>query len=82
MVSEFKELSRLCKRHRDLRFTGDYRDYHLERMGQSCLYNVLVNQRGAIEKNSWDACLPYMLMRVELVCRTALLVAGNRIPAY
>ena len=62
-VSEFEELIRLCKRQRYLRFTGDYRDYHLERKGQSCLYDVPLNQRGALEK--------FRGKRVRLICEGA-----------
>lgn len=62
-VSEFEELQRLCKRQRYVRFTGDYRDYHLERKGQSCLYDVPLNQRGALEK--------FRGRRVRLICEGA-----------
>ncbi len=59
-VTHFEELVRLCKRECYLRFTGDYRDYHLERKGQSCLYGVPVTQRGALER--------YRGKRVRLIC--------------
>ncbi len=62
-LSEFEELMRISKRQRYLRFTGDYRDYHLERKGQSCLYDVPVNQRGALEK--------FRGHRVRLICEGA-----------
>ena len=59
----FEELLRICKRQSYLRFTGDYRDYHLERKGQSCLYDVPLNQRGALEK--------FRGHRVRLICEGA-----------
>ena len=31
-----------------LKFTGDFRDYHLQTKGQHCLYQVPLNQRGAL----------------------------------
>jgi hypothetical protein len=62
-VSEFEELLRLCKLQRYFRFTGDFRDYHLERKGQSCLYDVPANQRGALEK--------FRGKRVRLICEGA-----------
>ena len=62
-VSYFEELMRLCKRQRYLRFTGDFRDYHLERKGQSCLYDVPLNQRGALQK--------FQGKRVRLICEGA-----------
>ena len=61
--SVFEELLRLCKQQRYLRFTGDFRDYHLERKGQSCLYDVPANQRGALEK--------FRGMRIRLICEGA-----------
>jgi len=30
-------------------FQGDFRDYHLQRKGQHCLYFVPINQRGALK---------------------------------
>ena len=62
-VAEFEELLALCKRERYLRFTGDYRDYHLERKGQSCLYDVPVNQWGALQK--------FRGRRIRLICEGA-----------
>jgi hypothetical protein len=62
-VSKFEELIQLCNKQRYLRFTGDYRDYHLERKGQSCLYDVPLNQRGALEK--------FRGKRARLICEGA-----------
>lgn len=45
----FAQLEVLTKRERYLLFTGDYRDYHLERKGQSCIYAVPLSQRGALK---------------------------------
>jgi hypothetical protein len=44
-IQLFEQLMALTKRDKYIRFTGDYRDYHLERKGQSCLYDVPLNQR-------------------------------------
>ena len=62
-VAEFEDLQRICRRYRYLRFTGDYRDYHVERKGQSCLYDVPLNQRGALEK--------FRGKRIRLICEGA-----------
>lgn len=68
--SLFEKLIQLCKRERYFRFTGDYRDYHLERKGQSCLYDVPFNQRGALEKCRGR--------RVRLICEGAWNQYGGR----
>ncbi len=39
----------LAKRERYLSFTADCRYYHLERKGEHCLYDVPLNQRGALQ---------------------------------
>lgn len=57
LYSRFEEL---VTRKSYLAFTGDCRDYHLERKGQSCLYDVPLNQRGALAK--------FAGKRVRLVC--------------
>jgi len=46
----FSKLQRLVESESYLRFRGDYRDYHLERKGQSCLFDIPENQRGALQK--------------------------------
>ena len=56
----YAEFERLVKSREYLFFTGDCRDYHLERKGQSCLYDVPLNQRGALAK--------FAGKRVRLVC--------------
>ena len=60
LYSQFEEL---VTRKSYVAFTGDCRDYHLERKGQSCLYDVPVNQRGALEK--------FRGHRVRLICEGA-----------
>jgi len=59
----FEELMALTKRERYQRFTGDYRDYYLQRKGQSCLYDVPIGQRGALEK--------FQDKRIRLICEGA-----------
>ncbi len=49
-MSLFSELLRLTKSGRYLHFKGDFRDYHLERKGQSCIYQIPLNQKGALSK--------------------------------
>ena len=49
-VSEFEKLPLLCKCHRYLRFSDDYRDYHLEINGQSCLCYGPVDQGPTLGK--------------------------------
>lgn len=39
----------LAHREKYLEFRGDFRDYHLQRKGQHCLYVVPVDQRGALQ---------------------------------
>ena len=57
LYSQFEEL---VTRKSYVAFTGDCRIYHLERKGQSCLYDVPLNQRGALSK--------FAGKRVRLVC--------------
>ena len=45
----FDEFLKLAKKEKYLEFRGDFRDYHLERKGQHCLYVVPINQRGALQ---------------------------------
>jgi hypothetical protein len=59
----FKQLERLTSKERYLRFSGDFRDYHLERKGQSCLYDVPHTQRGALSK--------FRGSRIRLICAGA-----------
>lgn len=53
----FEQLMALTKRERYMRFTGDY---HLERKGQSCLYDVPLDQRGALKN--------FRGKRIRLIC--------------
>ena len=46
----FAELQRLAGRKAYLRFTVDSRDYRLSGSGNSCLYQVPLNQRGALSQ--------------------------------
>ncbi len=62
-VKLFDLLEDLTKRGRYFSFTGDYRDYHLERKGQSCLYDVPMSQRGALKI--------FRGKRVRLICAGA-----------
>ena len=56
----FAKLDRLVEGESYLRFRGDYRDYHLERKGQSCLFDIPENQRGALQK--------FRGQRIRLIC--------------
>ncbi len=56
----YKEFEQLAERHCYLTFVADYRDYYLERKGQSCLYDVPKTQRGALAKLAGK--------RIRLVC--------------
>jgi hypothetical protein len=62
-IKLFEQLMALTKRGRYFRFTGDYRDYHLERKGQSCMYEVPLDQRGALKK--------FRGKRIRLICEGA-----------
>ena len=62
-IKLFEQLIALTKRGRYFRFTGDYRDYHLERKGQSCMYEVPLDQRGALKK--------FRGKRIRLICEGA-----------
>ena len=46
---KFAELEKRLQDEGYLKFTGDYRDYHLERKGQACLYVIPETQRGALK---------------------------------
>ncbi len=59
----FEMLIRLANQERYFSFKGDFRDYHLERKGQSCLYDVPENQRGAL--------LQFRGRRIRLICEGA-----------
>lgn len=56
----YAAFERLAKRERYLAFSGDCRDYHLERKGQHCLYDIPFDQRGALRHLAGK--------RVRLVC--------------
>ena len=45
----FDEFLNLAETENYLKFTGDYRDYHLQRKAEHCLYFVPENQRGALQ---------------------------------
>ena len=48
-IELFDAFLRLASKEKYLEFTGDFRDYHLQRKGQHCLYVVPENQRGALQ---------------------------------
>lgn len=56
----FEDFLKLAKREKYLEFRGDFRDYHLQRKGQHCLYVVPLNQRGALQV--------YAGKKVRLIC--------------
>lgn len=58
--SIFSEFERLAKKKKYLFFTGDFRDYHIERKGEHCLYDVPVTQKGALKI--------FCGRRIRLVC--------------
>lgn len=55
-----KELDALCAKHGYIGFEGDYRNYGLQRVGQSLRYDVPMNKRG------WLA--PFRGKRVRIIC--------------
>ena len=55
--SIFLEFERLAKKKKYLFFTGDFRNYHIERKGEHCLYDVPVTQKGAFLWEENSACL-------------------------
>jgi endogenous inhibitor of DNA gyrase (YacG/DUF329 family) len=59
-VAAFKHLEEVAAQEGYLRFTGDFRSYHLERKGESCLYDIPMTQRGALQ--------PFCGKRVRLIC--------------
>jgi hypothetical protein len=42
----FDDLVELLKKKKYIQFEGDFREYHLTRVGESCLFNVPINRRG------------------------------------
>jgi hypothetical protein len=56
----FAKFKRLAKIKRYLLFTADVRDYQLYGSGKSCLFDVPINQRGALKK--------FAGKRIRLVC--------------
>jgi len=59
----FEHLMLVTKRERYFRFAGDHRDYHLVRKGQSCLYDIPLNQLGALRR--------FRGHRIRLICAGA-----------
>lgn len=59
-IELFAAFESMAKREKYLHFTGDFRDYHLQTKGQHCLYDVPVNQRGALKV--------FAGKRIRLVC--------------
>ncbi len=56
----FDEFEKLAHAAGYLKFTGDWRDYHLQRKGEHCLYMIPPGQRGALAV--------FAGKRVRLVC--------------
>ena len=56
----FAEFQRLAKQKRYFLFTADGRDYLLYKSGNSCIFDVPANQRGALKK--------FAGRRIRLVC--------------
>jgi hypothetical protein len=56
----FKDIEKICERKKYKKFSGDFRDYHLTRKGQSAIYVVPLNQRGSLEV--------FKGKRVRLIC--------------
>lgn len=54
------ELERVLGLHGYVRFSGNWKRYHLQRIGQSCHYNVPTARRGHLQ--------PFRGERVRLVC--------------
>jgi len=48
-IEMFDNFLKLAKKEKYLEFRGDFRDYHLQRKGEHCLYVVPDNQRGALQ---------------------------------
>lgn len=59
-AAAFRHLEEVAAQEGYLRFTGDFRSYHLERKGESCLYDIPMGQRGALQ--------PFCGKRVRLIC--------------
>jgi hypothetical protein len=62
-IQLFNQLMQLTTKNGYVRFKGDFRDYHLERKGQSCIYVIPENQRGALKT--------FRGKRVRLICELA-----------
>lgn len=56
----FAKVQKLARKKRYLIFTADVRDYLLYGSGNSCLFDVPLNQRGALKKFAGN--------RIRLVC--------------
>jgi len=59
----YDELMGLVQVNGYLRFKGDFRDYHIERKAQSCIYIVPQDQRGALQR--------FRGKRIRLICAGA-----------
>ena len=70
-VKIFLKFETLANRENYMSFFADRRDYHLQRKGQSCLYDVPLDQRGALKRFSG--------MRIRLVCGGSLNPYSDRI---
>ena len=59
----YDSIEKMLVERKYLRFTGDSRQYHLYRKGESCLYDVPYNQQGALKI--------FRNKRIRLVCAGA-----------
>jgi len=59
-IELFDAFEDMVRREKYLCFRGDFRDYHLPRKGQHCLYDVPLNQRGSLKV--------YAGKKIRLVC--------------
>jgi hypothetical protein len=66
----FAQLSEALAERKYLMFQGHYLTYHLTRKGQSCLYDVPLNQRGALSR--------FRGKQIRLVCMGGWDAYGGR----
>lgn len=70
-VDLFGQFIGLAKNDGYIEFQGDFRDYHLECKGHHCLYQVPLNQRGALKVFGGT--------KIRLVCGGSSGIRGGRI---
>jgi len=69
----YAEFASLARKKGYLHFTADVRDYRLSGSGNSCLYQVPFNQRGALSAVRWEIHTGGMRWQVQPVQRASLL---------